>query len=261
MSVLETFSLAGKIALVTGGAGRYGRQIVEALAEAGAGTFMASRDLNALRGFAGELAARGLDVTALRLDQGDERSVLELRDEIMKRAGRVDVLVNNAVLRPMKKGFEDDASAFAESMRVNATGLFVITRAIGDAMAERGAGSILNIGSIHGMIGPDPTVYEGTEMHGWYPDYFFHKGGMLNFTRFVASYYGARGVRCNCVSPGGFRTEKMPDAFVRNYSRHTFLGRLAGPTDLKGIVVFLTSDASSYVTGANIPVDGGYTAK
>jgi NAD(P)-dependent dehydrogenase (short-subunit alcohol dehydrogenase family) len=261
VNVLDTFSLKGKTALVTGGAGLYGRQIVRALAEAGARTLTASRNLAALRAFAVELVSRGLDVTALRLDQGDERSVLSLRDEVLKQAGRLDVLVNNAVLRPMTKGFEDGAPAFAESMRVNATGLFVITRAMGDVMAAGGGGSIINIGSIHGMIGPDPPIYEGTDMHGWYPDYFFHKGGMINFTRFVASYYGPRGVRCNCVSPGGFRTEKMPEAFVRSYSRRTFLGRLANQTDLKGIIVFLASDASSYITGANIPVDGGYTAK
>ncbi len=261
MGILEMFSLKGKTALVTGGAGLYGRQIVEALAEAGARTFMASRNLQALRLFAAKLFENGLEVAALHLDQGDEKSVLALRDEILKRTGRIDILVNNAVLRPMKKGFADDASTFAESMRVNATGLFVITRAMGDVMAEQGNGSIINIGSIHGMIGPDPPIYEGTEMHAWYPDYFFHKGGMINFTRFIASYYGARGVRCNCVSPGGFRTAKMPEAFVKNYSRRTFLGRLANETDLKGVIVFLASDSSAYVTGANIPVDGGYTAK
>jgi NAD(P)-dependent dehydrogenase (short-subunit alcohol dehydrogenase family) len=261
MTVLDSFSLKGKTALVTGGSGLYGRQIVRALAEAGAKTFAASRGLEALRADAARLAADGLDVTALRLDLGDERSILDLRDEIVKRAGGLEVLVNNAVLRPMKKGFGDESSAFAESMKVNATGLFLITRAMGDVMAARGGGSIINIGSIHGMIGPDPPIYEGTEMHGFYPDYFFHKGGMLNFSRFTASYYGAKGVRCNCVSPGGFRTETMPAAFVGNYSRRTFLGRLAGDTDLMGVVVFLAADASSYITGANIAVDGGYTAK
>ena len=161
----------------------------------------------------------------------------------------------------MKKGYLDDASAFAESMRVNATGLFTITRAFGDVMAEQGGGSIINIGSIQGMIGPDPTIYRGTTMSGWYPDYFFHKGAIINFTRFIASYYGARGVRCNCLSPGGFRTDDHPEPFVRQYSDRTFLGRLANATDLMGVIVFLGSDASVYITGTNIPVDGGYTAK
>ena len=243
------------------GAGLYGRQIVEACAEAGAETWIASRNTDVLEAFAGELRERHYTVTAALLDQGDEESVMALLDKIRERAGRLDVLVNNAVSRPMK-GHDDDVAAFAESMRINATGLFAVTRVMGDYIAETSRrGSIVNIGSIMGMIGPDPTNYEGTSMSGWYPDYFFHKGGMINFTRFLASYYGGKGVRCNCVSPGGLYQPTMPEAFVVNYSRRTFLGRLANDTDLKGAVVFLASDASRYITGANIPVDGGYTAK
>jgi NAD(P)-dependent dehydrogenase (short-subunit alcohol dehydrogenase family) len=261
MAILDRFSLAGKVALVTGGAGLYGTQIVRALAEAGAQTYIASRHLEALETLAAAYRDRGLDVTALQVDQADEASILALRDRLFQRCGQVDILVNNAVSRPMKQGYQDSASTFAESMQVNATGLFLLTRAFGDVMAEQGSGSIINIGSIQGMIGPDPTIYEGTEMRGWYPDYFFHKGGMLNFTRFVASYYGARGIRCNCISPGGLRTEETPLRFVRQYSARTFLGRMANDTDLMGVIVFLASDASLYVTGTNIPVDGGYTAK
>ena len=261
MGILDSFSLQGKVALVTGGAGLYGRQIVAALAEAGACTYMAARHVDALETLANEHRAHGLDVRARQFDQGDEASTLALCEAIIQEAGRVDILVNNAVLRPMKKGYLDDAATFAESMRVNATGLFVITRAFGDVMAQQGSGSIINIGSIQGMIGPDPTIYRDTTMSGWYPDYFFHKGAIINFTRFIASYYGARGVRCNCVSPGGFRTADHPEPFVRQYSDRTFLGRLANSTDLMGIIVFLGSDASVYITGANIPVDGGYTAK
>lgn len=262
MSILDQFSLKGKVALMTGGAGLYGRQIVVALAEAGARTLIASRDVAALEKVAEEHRAQGLDVTAFQLDQGEESSIFELREEVKKRFGRLDVLVNNAVLRPMKSGYqgEDAGTTFAESMQVNATGLFLITRAMGDLMAEQKRGSIINIGSIQGMIGPDPAIYRGTDMTGWYPDYFFHKGGMINFTRFIGSFYGERGVRCNCVSPGGFLSNQ-PEAFVRQYSEKTFLGKMAGDTDLKGIVVFLASDASSYITGTNIPVDGGYTAK
>jgi NAD(P)-dependent dehydrogenase (short-subunit alcohol dehydrogenase family) len=262
MNVLDQFSLKGKVALMTGGAGLFGRQIVAALAEAGARTLVASRDVAALEKVAEEHRAHGQDVTALKLDQGDEASILALRDEVQKRYGCLDVLVNNAVLRPMKSGYqgEDAGATFAESMQVNATGLFLITRAMGDLMAERKQGSIINIGSIQGMIAPDPTIYRGTDMSGWYPDYFFHKGGMINFTRFIGSYYGEHGVRCNCLSPGGFFSNQ-PDAFVRQYSERTFLGRMAGDADLKGIVVFLASDASAYITGTNIPVDGGYTAK
>lgn len=261
MAVLDSFSLKNKVVLVTGGVGLYGRQIVAALAEAGAKTYIASRSIDKLREVAEEHQAKGEDVEALPLDLAEESSILALRDTIAERSGRLDVLVNNAVLRPMKQAYKDDASTFAASMQVNATGLFIITRAMGDIMAEQESGSIINIGSIQGMIGPDPTIYEGTQMSGWYPDYFFHKGGMINYTRFVASYYGHKAIRCNCVSPGGFLTPQMPETFVRQYSARTFLRRLANATDLKGIIVFLASDASVYITGANIPVDGGYTAK
>ena len=259
MNTLETFSLKGKVALITGGAGKYGRQIVAAVAEAGAETYIASRNLDALEAEAAKLREQGCNVTALQLDQSDESSILNVRDTILNKSSKIDILVNNAVSRPMQNGYESDAGTFAESMKVNATGLFMITRAMGDVLTD--GGSIVNIGSMQGMIGPDPTIYEGTNMSGWYPDYFFHKGGMINFTRFIASYYGAKGIRCNCISPGGFRTESTPERFVEQYSRRTFLGRMAGETDLKGIVVFLASDASVYITGTNIPVDGGYTAK
>jgi NAD(P)-dependent dehydrogenase (short-subunit alcohol dehydrogenase family) len=170
-------------------------------------------------------------------------------------------LINNAVLRPMKKAYGDDLAAFDLSMKVNATGLFAITRAFGDAMAERGGGSIVNIGSIHGLIAPDPWLYEGTSISGWYPDYFFHKAGMVNFTRFAASYYGLKNVRCNCVAPGGYQTENHEKTFLENYARKTMLGRMADDNDLKGVVVFLASDAAAYITGATLPVDAGYTAK
>lgn len=261
MGVLDTFSLQGKTAVVTGGAGLYGRQIVLALAGAGAKTFLTSRNVEGIEPLAAEHRAAGRDVTALPLDQSDESSVLALRDAVLERAGRIDVLVNNAVLRPMKNAYADTAESFSESMAVNATGLFTMTRAFGDAMAEAGnGGSIINIGSIQGMVGPDPTLYEGLGMTGFYPDYFFHKGGIINYSRFTASYYGPKNIRCNCISAGGFLSGQN-ETFVERYSQRTFLNRMANDEDLQGIIVFLASDASVYVTGANIAVDGGYTAK
>lgn len=260
MSVIDMFSLAGKTALVTGGAGLYGRQIVEALASAGAHTYVASRNVAALEDLAAEYAERGLVIHPRSLDQGDEKSILALRDAIGSEGRTADILINNAVSRPVAN-YQDTAANFDESMRVNATGLFLITRAFGDLMAEKGGGSIINISSIKGMIGTEPALYTGTDMHGWHPDYFFAKGGMINYTRFIASYYGPRNVRCNCLSPGGFQTPDHPEAFVRAYCEHTCLGRMANSSDMMGSIVYLASDASAYVTGANIPVDGGYTAK
>ena len=259
MSVLSTFSLAKKVVLVTGGAGLYGQQIVRALAEAGARVYIGSRNLDALEKVARKHQRQGHDVRALVLDQSDEASIATARDRIVKESRRLHVLVNNAVARPVKKGYFDDAETINESMKINGTGLILVPRAMGEILADNG--SIINIGSMMGLVGLEPLNYRGTDMSGWYPDYFFHKGGMANLTRFLASYYGPRGIRVNCVHPGGLQSPSHPKAFIRNYSERTCLGRLANNTDLMGIVVFLASDASAYVTGTNIPVDGGYTAK
>ncbi len=258
MKVLDQFRLDGKVAVVTGGAGLFGRQIAEALAEAGAKTFMASRDLEKLEGQAKAFRDAGLDVTALPLDQASETSVNALLKGVIERAGGVDVLVNNAVLRCMAN-WDSGAAGFARSMEVNATGIFMMTHAFGNHMAARGRGSIINIGSIQGMVGPDFTLYEGTTWDAP-PDYFFHKGGMVQLTRYAAARLGPRGVRVNAIAPGGF-SFNQGEVFTPRYNARTFLGRMANKNDLKGVIVFLASDASAYITGTNIPVDGGYTAK
>lgn len=257
MSVLDTFKLDGKVALVTGGAGLFGRQIVAALAEAGARTVVASRNVQALEQQAVRLRGEGLDVTAMELDQERESSVVGLRDRIVSEMGQVDVLVNNAVARPMKD--RDDTAGFVKSMAINATGMYLMVRTFGDHMADRGSGSIINIGSIQGMVGPDFSLYEGLGI-GVVPDYFFHKGGLEQLTRYAASQYGHRGVRVNIIAPGGF-FNNQDERFLERYNRRTFLGRMANDDDLKGAIVFFASDASAYITGANLPVDAGYTAK
>ncbi len=259
MKVLNSFNLEGKVALVTGGAGIYGRQIVKALAEAGARTYMASRNIEALMRQVDVFASENVCVHAMELDQSNEDSVLSLRDRIVADAGRVDILVNNAVSRPMK-GWDGDAQFFAESMAVNATGVFLMLRAFGDDMASRRSGSIINIGSIQGMVGPDLWLYDNLQSPEPPPDYFFHKGGMLQLSRYAAARLGKHGVRVNTISAGGFLWDQ-PQAFEDRYSSRTFLNRMAGETDLKGAIVFLASEASAYVTGANLVVDGGYTAK
>ncbi len=261
MHIQKLFSLEGKVAVMTGGAGQYGRQIVAALAEAGADTYIASRNVEALEEVAKGHRAKGEKVTALPLDLADEASILALRDAVMERAGRIDVLVNNAVLR-VTSTWDDPLENFDRSWHINASGLHAITRALGQVMIEQKSGSIINIGSMMGVVGLEQHNYDGTDMNsGWSPEYFFHKGGMVNYTRFCGSYFGRFGVRCNCVNPGGLASPSQPAKFVQNYSDRTQLGRLANETDLKGVIVFLASEASAYVTGANIPVDGGYTAK
>lgn len=178
-------------------------------------------------------------------------------EQVFRDAGQIDILVNNAVLRPMAD-WSSPAANFAKSMEVNATGLFMMTRTFGEHMAKHGGGSIINIGSIQGNVGPDFSLYEGLNWETP-PDYFFHKGGMLNFSRFAAAKLGPGKVRVNVISPGGFFADQ--DAkFVERYVARTLLGRMANSSDLQGAVIFLASDASAYITGANLFVDGGYTA-
>jgi NAD(P)-dependent dehydrogenase (short-subunit alcohol dehydrogenase family) len=257
-NVRELFDLTGRVAVVTGGAGLYGRQIVEGLGEAGARIFMASRNRETQEAQANAFRQAGMDVTVLQYDQSSEDSIRQLFEQVIGAVGNVDILVNNAVLRPMRD-WTGTAEQFAKSMEVNATGLFSITRIFGDHMAEQGRGTIINIGSIQGMVGPDYTLYEGLNMMTP-PDYFFHKGGMLQLTQYAASKLGPRGVRVNTITPGGFFNNQDP-TFVQRYNARTFLGRMANESDLKGAVVFLASDASAYVTGSNLVVDGGYTCK
>ena len=259
MKGLEMFSLKGKTAVVTGGSGLYGRQITLALCQAGAKVVVASRNVEQNDKYVIELKAQGYDAVSEVLDQGDENSINSLVDRLYSN-GKVDILVNNAVLRTMKC-YHDDLENFDKSMKVNGTGIFAMCRAFGDKMAEQGFGSIINIGSYMGLLGADDTLYRDCSFSGYNsPDYFFHKGGMTNLTRFMASYYGPKNVRVNILEPGGFYNGQ-DQKFVERYNDRTFLKRMANETDMMGAIVFLASDASSYITGAVIPVDGGYTAK
>ncbi len=261
MNVLDSFKLNDKVAVVTGGAGKYGYQIVAALAEAGATVYVASRNRENNEQKIKPLSDAGYKVFALEFDLLSEESILALRDEVYAREGRADILVNNAVMRGMA-GYVDTAESFTRSMVANATGLFLISRAFGDRMAKDGGGSIINIGSYMGILGPDYTLYKGTDMcaNGASPDYFFHKGGITNYTRFLAGHSGQFGIRANCVELGGLFNHQN-ELFVERYNAKTALGRMANDTDLKGLIVYLASDASCYMTGAIIPLDGGYSVK
>ncbi len=265
MHVLDMFKLDGKVALVTGGYGKYGSQITEALAEAGATVITASRSLEKNEACAAQLREKGLKVYGESYDQEDEQSIEELKARLVAKFGTVDILVNNSALRGcFDGGFnKGDFAGFAKSLAVNGAGLFVLTRAFGNLMAEQGSGSIINIGSYMGNLGPNEWLYEGT--NGTMsalgaPDYFYHKGGMHNLTRFFAGCYGPNSVRCNCLALGGLFDDQH-EAFLDHYNKATYLGRMAGNEDIKGIIVYLASDASLYTTGAVIPVDGGYSAK
>lgn len=254
-------TLTGKVIIQFGGTGLLGRALVKSLASAGATLVVASRNRAALQSLADSEGAAGRTVLIEETDIGSEASLTALRDRVLAKHGRVDGIVFNAVSRPMRT-MDDDLKIWRDSMETNGTGFFATCRVFGDAMAKQGGGSIVNIASIYGMVGSNLSLYEGTTMTVA-PDYFFHKGGMINLTRYLASHYGARKVRVNVVSPGGIYNPETPQAaeFIARYNKITMLGRMCDAAEVGGAVIFLLSDASTYITGANLPVDGGHTAK
>jgi NAD(P)-dependent dehydrogenase (short-subunit alcohol dehydrogenase family) len=261
MADSTSFSLKGKVIIQFGGTGLLGRALVAELASTGCTLVVASRNRKSLESLAEKERTAGRTVLIEETDIGSEPSLLGLRDRVLAQHQRIDGIVFNAVSRPMKS-MTDDLAIWRESMEINATGFFSTARTFGDAMAKQRSGSIVNISSIYGMVGSNLSLYEGTNM-SVAPDYFFHKGGMLGLTRYLGSHYGHQGVRVNAVSPGGIYNPDTPQApqFIERYNRLTMLGRMAEAREVAGAVIFLLSDAASYITGANIPVDGGHTAK
>lgn len=268
MSLLSQFDLAGKTAIVTGAGGLLGQQHCRALAAAGAKVIAADRDTELCAGLVAEL---GSVVEALPLDVTRPESLRDLRDRVLDLTGRIDVLVNNAAIND---SVENPATALEQSrfenypldlwkrsLDVNVTGIFLCSQIIGAAMVEAGAGSIINVASTYGVVAPDQSLYrapDGRQRFFKSAVYPTTKGAVLAFTRFLAAYWGTAGVRVNALSPGGVENGQ-DDFFIAEYARRTPLGRMAAPTDFMGALVFLASDASAYVTGANLLVDGGFT--
>jgi NAD(P)-dependent dehydrogenase (short-subunit alcohol dehydrogenase family) len=266
---MDLFSLKNKTALVTGACGLLGREHCGALAEAGASVVAIDVDEAACQALAAELGPQHLGLGA---DVTDRTSLERVRDAVLARYGSIEVLVNNAAINDM---FENPALAARQSMfehypldmwrkslEVNVTGVFLCSQVFGSVMAEQGRGSIINIASTYGMVGPDQSIYQnerGEQTFYKSPAYPTTKGAIINFTRYLAAYWGRKGVRVNTLSPGGVENNQEP-FFIQNYSRKTALGRMAQPTDYRGAIVFLASDASTYMTGANLVVDGGWTA-
>jgi NAD(P)-dependent dehydrogenase (short-subunit alcohol dehydrogenase family) len=265
----QLFSLEGKTAIVTGGTGLIGKKHCEALSAAGADVIVADIDLNSTQEFAESLGKNALGIS---LDVTNSESLEKAKSEILTKFGTIDILVNNAAINDM---FENPAMAaelsafekypiesFRKSLEVNVLGVFLCSQIFGSEMAKQGSGSIINVASTYGMVGPDQNIYKnkaGEQTFFKSPSYPTTKGAVLNFTRYLAAYWGKNGVRVNTLSPGGVENSQ-DDFFVQQYSAKTLLGRMAQPTDYQGALIFLASDASAYMTGANLVVDGGWTA-
>lgn len=247
---LDLFSCTGKVAVVTGGAGLLGRALCEGLRTAGADVFAA------------DVTDPGAEPRVLRMDVASAQSVRAAFDEVISATGRLDILVNCAYPRTSDWGAhlaDENLGSWYQNLQSHLGGYFVSSRAAAERMAAFGGGSIINFASIYGMVGPSWEIYDGTDMT--MPSaYSAIKGGILGMCRFLSTYYGPAGVRCNCVSPGGIEAGQ-PASFVERYESLTPLGRMGRPDDVVGATVFLASDAASYVTGHNLVVDGGWTAR
>lgn len=272
--IQDKFNLEGQVAVVTGGAGLLGTEFCKTLAEAGAAIVVADLNQDAADDIARDLTGAGYAAAGFGLDVTRIESTRELASVTMSRFGRLDILVNSAALDPK---FDPDAAAkgiapgafedypleqWNAALNVNLTGLFLVTQACVQPMLEQGKkGSIINICSTYGLNGPDQRIYikDGKRV-AYKPVYYTTtKAGVMGFTKYLAAYYAGTEIRVNALTPGGVYNNHE-DYFVKNYSAKTILGRMAHKDEMNGALLFLASDASSYMTGNNVIVDGGWTA-
>jgi len=271
-NVLDKFNLKGSTVLVTGGGGLLGRQFALALAQAGADVMLADLAYEAAADQAEVIRAEGLSAEALAVDVIDPDSTRAMVDQTLARFGRLDVLINSAALDPKfdpQHQSEQAANAFEtysleawrKALDVNLTGMFLASQAAVQPMLAQGKGVIINICSTYGLNGPDQRIYirpDGTRSYK--PVYYsVTKAGVLGFTRYLAAYYAGKNIRVNALTPGDVYNQH-DEVFVKAYSAKTILGRMANIDEMSAAMLFLASDASSYMTGANLIVDGGWTA-
>jgi NAD(P)-dependent dehydrogenase (short-subunit alcohol dehydrogenase family) len=261
------FGLRGKIAIVTGGTGLLGREFVKTLHGAGARVAVFDLQTDVPEEYRELFKSEG--VAVYRVDVTDRASIERALDEVVRKWGPPSILVNAAAIDvpPTYGGkvltFENyPEDLLRKILDVNVIGTILCTQVIGEKMAESGGGSIINISSIYGEVSPDQRVYLKREGEGTFikpASYCISKGAISNLTKYLATYWAEKNIRVNCLIFGGVFNQQDPE-FVRNYSSRVPLGRMARKDEYNGAVLFLASDASSYMTGANIVIDGGYTA-
>src|SRR5687768_9049738 len=274
LKIQEKFDLTGCVAVVTGGVGLLGAEFCRTLAEAGAAVAVVDLNELASQEAAYTLTKSGYQSLAVPTDITKPDSVNAMVDKVMSAFGRLDILVNSAALDPkfdpdaIKKGitpgaFEDyPLDQWNAALNVNLTGMFLVTQACAKQMLSQDKkGSIINICSTYGLNGPDQSIYtKDGERVAFKPVYYtVTKAGVLGFTKYLAAYYAGTEIRVNALTPGGV-FNNHEDYFVKNYSAKTILGRMAKKDEMNGALLFLASEASSYMTGNNLIVDGGWTA-
>jgi Dehydrogenases with different specificities (related to short-chain alcohol dehydrogenases) len=263
--IKELINLTDRTALITGGAGYLGRAFGETLAELGANVAVADRNAAQAEQVAQTLTETyGIRAMAIVIDMAVEADVRTLPSQVAEKLGSLDILVNNAAfvssdgsLSGWSVPFAEQSSAtWREALEVNITAPTFLTQAAWPFLKASGKGSVINITSLYAFLGPDLRLYENTSMNN-VAAYAASKGGLLQMTRWLSTVMAPE-VRVNCVSPGGV-WRSQPESFVKQFVSRTPLGRMAVEEDLKGVMAFLSSDMSQYVTGQHIPVDGGFS--
>lgn len=252
------FSLEGRVAVITGACGQLGRQFTEALCAAGATVVITDLDQHQAQETAREFAKRFPGQTsAVVMDVTRPSSIRSAISEIVQKLGKIDVLLNNAgigIFTPYEVRSEEEVN---KAIDINLKGVFWCTQIVSEQMQKQKSGTIINIGSIYGVVAADPRIY-GKSARNSSEIYAATKAGVIHMTRYLAVYLAPHGIRVNAISPGGVFNHQDPE-FVKNYCHKVPLGRMGNDTDLQGALIFLASDASAYITGHNLLVDGGLT--
>lgn len=273
-SMQSLFSLEKKVAIVTGAGGYFGKAFSECLLFAGAKVLLFGRGLK-IKEFAELLKSKYGDnkVCYYQVDLYDEKAYRSTLLNAVNKNKTIDILVNNAFDFSKDTGFNDPSGKIeniskSQWMRTFESGVYwhaLSTQIIGEKMKQQGCGSIINISSMYALVSPDPKLYEGVEVFNP-PSYGAAKAAIMAFTRYTASFYGEFGIRCNAIVPGAFPNvdessynSPKDESFFNRLNKRTVLGRYGVPEDLKGVLIFLSSNSSSYITGQAVVVDGGWT--
>ena len=264
MNVKNIFDLTNKTVILTGAAGYLGGNYADGLSQSGANVVLADINYQGCKKLEHKIREKyDVDPLSVKLDLTQSKSINNLVSKITKKYSDIDVLINNAAYQGTPKirtaGFENlTLETWNQAISVNLTGIFLLSQQIGKIMKNQKFGNIINISSIYGIVGADQRIYGKSGLNSAV-FYAATKGAVLNLTRYLASFWNRTGIRVNTFSPGGVEN-KQDKNFVKNYSKKTMIGRMARNDEYVGALIFLASDASSYMTGSNLIIDGGWTA-